>query len=480
MADYYGAIEIIDSIYASVSSTLAAAGDVDRTLILFTGDHGIGLHRAKQSIYGAGMQVPFLFGGAGVTNGIRNSEPVSHVDIAPTLLEFSDIPSMPSMVGKSLWPILSGMQDDLSGRDTVLTASHDKYDARAVCDGRYYYIHNIRQISGCTLRYPQLNGIGIDPVLDIGLNTDQYAFGSPWYNRTFAATEAATNAPQRELLRQLLEGDLPAEELYDIDNDLWMTNNLAADPAMAAVLERLRPELSRWRMQTEDYNYSPDEMARRTEHFDPLPEPPTFGSWADLFEGKSGNLNSDTNWTTRFFGNGGADFLLGNNRLDAPPGPLALATFDGAVASEGQDWSMTLDTGFYGAGVIGAAVCGYQDGSNYYALQIQDLLGVDTGAWVVRFVRRVNGMDTVLWEVAAADSNDGSAVFNQNTLYRLKMDYSATTGTFTLSVSNSVSPEIPLYSTTVPAGASSAGSFGLMSKISGASVFDNFAVQISE
>ncbi|RKX40696.1 MAG: hypothetical protein DRP64_12305 [Verrucomicrobia bacterium] len=205
-----------------------------------------------------------------------------------------------------------------------------------------------------------------------------------------------------------------------------------------------------------------------------------FGSWSDPFDGKLGVLNSDTNWTTRFFGNEGADFQLGNNQLDAPPGPLALATFGLAAASEGQDWTMALDTGFYGAGVIGAAICGYQDGSSYYALQIQDLTGADTGAWVIRFVRRANGVDTVLWEIGSADREDSSAVFDHYKLYRLAIDYSAATGAFALSVGDSASPETPLYSTTVSDSAFSAGSFGLMSKVSGASAFDGFAIQINE
>ncbi len=472
MADYYGAIEVVDSVYGSLSNSLASAGELDRSLILFTSDHGIGLHRAKQSIYGAGMQVPLLIGGAGVTNGVRISAPVSHLDIAPTLLEFSGIPAMPSMYGKSLWPILDGGQDGFPDRKTILTAVHRYMDSRAVCDGRYYYIQNIRKVAGTTL----------DPLVNISsaLNADQFAGGSPWYNRAFEATRTATGTPQRELLRQLVEGDVPDEELYDIDNDLWMTNNLAADPAMAAVLERLRPELTRWRMQTEDYNHDPSELVRRTERFVPPPAPPVSGSWSDSFDGKSGALNSDTNWTTWFFGNAGADFQLGNDRLDAPPGPLALATFDLATASGGQDWTMTLDAGFYGAGVIGAAICGYQDGSNYYALQIQDLRGADTGAWVVRFVRRANGAESVLWEIGTADREDSSAVFEQNTLYRLAIEYSASAGTFALSVSDSASPETPLYSTTVSDSAFSSGSFGLMSKVSGASAFDGFAIQINE
>jgi N-sulfoglucosamine sulfohydrolase len=286
IADYYGAIECVDAVYGSMFNALGT--EANNTLVLFSGDHGIGLHRAKQSIYGAGTHVPFLFGGVGVANGIRSSEPVSHLDIVPTLLEFSGIPLMPLMHGKSLWPILSGAESVLPGRETILTASHRYMDSRAVCDGRYYYIRNIRKISGATL----------EPLVNIGntLNTDQWQGGSPWFNRTFEATRAATGSPQRELLRQLVEGDVPDEELYDMENDLWMTNNLAATPSMIAVLDRLRAELVNWRQQTEDYNFNNNEVVRRTERFTDLfpggAEPQIFKTWNFDTSGDS------ENWTT--------------------------------------------------------------------------------------------------------------------------------------------------------------------------------------
>lgn len=465
IADYYGSIECVDAVYGGVINGLGS--ETNNTLILFTGDHGIGLHRAKQSIYGAGMHVPFLFGGAGVTNGVRTSEPVSHLDIVPTLLEFGGITAMPLMHGKSLWPILSGDASDISERETILTAVHRYMDSRAVCDGRYYCIRNIRKVQGTTL----------DPLVNIAnaLNTDQWQGGSPWYNRTFEATRAAAGSPQRELLRQLVEGDVPDEELYDMDNDLWMTNNLAADPAMGDVLDRLRPELARWRMQTEDYNYDPSEMTRRAQRFAPLPVP---GLWIDSFNGKSGALNSDTNWTTRLFGNEGADFLLGSDRVDAPPGPLCLATHDLAASASGQDWSMSLDTGFFGAGVVGAAVCAYQDDANYYSLQLQDLNSLDTGAWVVRFVRRSGGTDTTLWQVSTTGNSDADAVFVLNQMYRMEVDYAADSSTFTLRVLDALSPGTPLYSQVLSDSTFSGGGFGILTKSSTTSAFDNFSVQV--
>ncbi len=60
------------------------------------------------------------------------------------------------------------------------------------------------------------------------MNTDQFQPGPPWFNRSYPATLAATASPQRELLRQLIEGDLPEFELFDLDTDPWCAYNLAA------------------------------------------------------------------------------------------------------------------------------------------------------------------------------------------------------------------------------------------------------------
>lgn len=255
-ADYYGAIEVLDSIYAAVRASLDGHGLLDRSLVVFTGDHGIGLHRFKQSIYG--LHVPLLIAGPGVNGGRRTRQPVSHLDLAPTFLDFAGISIPPSMSGTSLWPVLSGAPD-LALRRTVLTACHEKYDARAVCDGRHYFVHNLRQVSGASLKRPEK-----------AMNTDQFQPGPPWFNRAYPATLAATASPQRELLRELVEGDLAEFELYDLDTDPWCARNLINDPLLKETRAQLSAELKRWREITADSpnaNIQPRQPARN-------PQPP--------------------------------------------------------------------------------------------------------------------------------------------------------------------------------------------------------------
>lgn len=261
IADYYGAIQCVDTVFGAVLAELKAQGVLDNTLVIYTSDHGIGLHRAKQSIYATGTHIPFIFAGAGIAENIRISTPVSHLDVLPTLMDYLGLPAVPGLSGSSLMPILRGETTTVSGRKTILTAAHEKYDGRGVTDGHYYYIRNIRKIAGASLEAPQT-----------GLNDDQFWYkpgdyakkSGPWFNRTYAATLAATGTPGRKLLSDLLSAHVPDEELFDLDTDPWCVKDLAEEPTLAEVKQNLAAELQQWRDRTGDYKKSPAEMKRRT------------------------------------------------------------------------------------------------------------------------------------------------------------------------------------------------------------------------
>ena len=232
IADYYGAIQCVDTVFGAVMAALQANGVLDDTLVIYTSDHGIGLHRAKQSIYAMGTQIPFIVAGAGITADIKTKTPVSHADILPTLLDYLGIQQLPNLAGTSLMPVLTSATTEVPGRKTILTTAQDFSDGRAVCDGRYYYIDNVRKIAGGSFANPSA-----------GLNTDEYQSGPPWFNRIYDATVAATGTPAYQLLSDLLTGNVPDEELYDLDADRWCVNDLAQDPAFATVKARLKAEL---------------------------------------------------------------------------------------------------------------------------------------------------------------------------------------------------------------------------------------------
>lgn len=249
IADYYGAIECVDTVFQNVVNALREAGELENTLIIFTSDHGIGLHRAKQSIYATGLQVPLLIHAPDSRAGHTIDHPVSHLDLVPTIPDYLAIEKPQSMIGKSLRPLMTGQQEDFPDRPTMLTACHRYHSARAVTDGEYYYIQNLSQPQGGTLAKPQSV-----------LNEDQYKPGPPWFNRTYQATVAAEGTPAHHLLKQIVEGSLPPEELYHLATDPWMTRNLL-ESEHEADLPFLKEELTKWRIATLD---TPDNLIRRT------------------------------------------------------------------------------------------------------------------------------------------------------------------------------------------------------------------------
>lgn len=249
IADYYGAIECVDRVFGAVIDQLRMSGVLNQTLVIYTSDHGIGLHRAKQSIYAAGTRVPWIIAGPGVRKNARIQAPVSHLDLLPTLLDALRLPAMPELQGRSLRPILMGDDNSVKQRSTILTSSHERYQGRGVCNGRYYYIRNVSKITRSSLARPNR-----------GLNADQFSYkpgdygdpSGPWFNRTYAATLAANGTPQRQLLAELLEGWVPDEELFDLDQDPWCLRNLAGNPAHEQLGNALRRELETWRRNTHD------------------------------------------------------------------------------------------------------------------------------------------------------------------------------------------------------------------------------------
>ncbi|MGJ8694705.1 MAG: sulfatase-like hydrolase/transferase [Verrucomicrobiaceae bacterium] len=473
IADYLGSIKVIDGIVQACVDTLANRGIDGETLIIFTSDHGIGLHRAKQSIYSTGLQIPLLVAGPGVSGNRRITEPVSHLDIAPTLTDYIGMPRLPGHLGKSLRPIFEGTQNDIPDRDTMLTACHRYYDARAVTDGRYYYVRNISKPSG-TLANPAL-----------ALNTDQYQGGSPWFNRTYDATLAATGTLGRELLLQSVTGKnssgdpLPDEELFDLDADLWCTNNLINDPSLAPIIANLRHELSEWRTLTEDYNSDPSELSRRTQQYHSPVSPPT-GTPTDSFDGKSRALNADPDWTLAIAGNGGADFTFASDQASAPAGPLTLGSYDLISLDSETSFTASVKTGFNGNGVASGLAFGIvPDGgsSSFWQFMLADGRSTPGGT----------GKDVRLVRVTQGSAS--STLIAENSL----ADYSANGDLYTLQISGTQGSSLVDLRIFTPAGvlyyenlAFDLGTniplnsrFGLTTWSSGSSIFDDFRVETS-
>jgi choline-sulfatase len=112
-ADLYDAeIWYTDQHIGRVIARLKALGLWDRTAIVLTGDHGEGLGEHGITAHGYHLyppqtKVPFIARVPGVPPR-RVKTPVSHVDVAPTLLNLARAPAEKSFLGRSMLDLMTG------------------------------------------------------------------------------------------------------------------------------------------------------------------------------------------------------------------------------------------------------------------------------------------------------------------------------------------------------------------------------------
>lgn len=119
-------------------------------LIIFTSDHGDALQ--SHSIYGKGpvfydsvARIPFLVKGGGAGKGVVYEEPVSHLDITPTVMDYLGAKVPEFLEGKSLMPAIldpsQKVNDVVFTEFTRFEVDHDGFGGlemmRCATDGRY-------------------------------------------------------------------------------------------------------------------------------------------------------------------------------------------------------------------------------------------------------------------------------------------------------------------------------------------------------
>ena len=136
----------VDEAVALIVGELARLGELENTLIVFTSDNGFfhGEHRipdGKIAFYSPSIRVPLILRGPGVPSGIRLRQPVSNIDLAPTIVAAARARAERTMDGRSLWPIL-GDRGLFWGRTLLLetaAAGGSALAARAVQTPRWVY-----------------------------------------------------------------------------------------------------------------------------------------------------------------------------------------------------------------------------------------------------------------------------------------------------------------------------------------------------
>ncbi len=112
-ANTYGMVSLIDHSVGRILEGLASLGLAEDTLVIYTTDHGEllgnhGLYLKGPTPYEDLLRVGMIVAGPGVARGTVVREPVSTLDLTPTMLDFTGQTGAAPFQGRSLLPLASG------------------------------------------------------------------------------------------------------------------------------------------------------------------------------------------------------------------------------------------------------------------------------------------------------------------------------------------------------------------------------------
>jgi len=241
-ARVYNSIKLTDNRIGELLDRLNTDNLKDSTIIFFYADHGEGMPRGKTNGINYGYRVPFIIWFPEMykhlspwgTEGMVTDELVDFSDLAPTLI---------SLTGGEIPDHMSGrpyMGEKRKEPVEHLNLSSDRSDngidmVRSVTDGKYVYSRNYLPFiyEARYIRYMEIGEIK-------QLMRDDLAAGT-------------LNPLQKSLFE-----DRPAEFLFDIENDLWETKNLAEDPNYQDILKKMRKKLDEEVLNSRDVMFLPE------------------------------------------------------------------------------------------------------------------------------------------------------------------------------------------------------------------------------
>jgi len=253
MADYLGEVMAFDAACGELVGMIGEMGELDNTIVVISGDHGIpGFPRGKCNVHDFGSSVPLAIRWPGKI-GVRHVRvPVSLIDLAPTFLAAAGIESNDDPDGQNLLPALAAGGDDsklrgwaLIGRERHAGRAREgqiPYPVRALRTPDFLYVKNFKPD-----RWPMGDPYKVtdtsEPTIEV-LEKDTYAaFPDIDMSPTKAWLVHHRKDPGMETFVEYAWGKRPADELYDLGKDPHQAKNVAADPAYAATLTKLRDQL---------------------------------------------------------------------------------------------------------------------------------------------------------------------------------------------------------------------------------------------
>ena len=241
-ARVYNSIKLTDIRIGELLARLEKDNLRDSTIIFFYADHGEGEPRGKTNGINYGYRVPFVIWFPEMykhlspwgTAGMVSDELINFEDLAPTVLALAGAEIPDYLKGRKL------MGKSRSPKTDHLILSADRADngidmVRTITDGRFVYSRNFMPF------IPQARYIRYMEIAEI-------------------VQQMRSDLKENKLdsLQKSIFEDRPAEFLFDIENDLWETRNLADDSKYKNVLEKMRKLLDHEILSAKDVMFLPE------------------------------------------------------------------------------------------------------------------------------------------------------------------------------------------------------------------------------
>jgi len=247
IADYYFEVQRFDTLVGNAVKALEELGELDNTLILMTGDHGMPFPRCKSNLYDIGTRIPLAARwGDKIKPGREVTDLVSTTDFAPTFLEAAGVEIPKDMTGRSLLPLF---ESEKSGR------VQESWNSVLVGKERHVPAQEAPDMGG----YPSRGLRTDDYFLIVNFKPERWPNGTPdyehaalpgaWYadtdngpTKTYII-ENKDKDPAHRRAYELCFGKRPAVELYDLRTDPQQLDNVAGREEYKSIQKELTAEL---------------------------------------------------------------------------------------------------------------------------------------------------------------------------------------------------------------------------------------------
>ena len=231
---YLESVQHVDQCVGKIMERLETDGVLNNTIVMFFGDQGRPMVRAKQFLYDEGTHTPLI---------IRFPDKKKAGTRVDNLVSTVDIPST-SMVlaGISLPKYMQGQDVFAKEKRKFVYSTRDRMDEtvdriRSIRSSKFKYLRNFYP----ERPYTQFNTYKATMYPVLALMKVLYKKGE------LTPEQAAFMGSIR-----------PAEELYDLVNDPFEMKNLATDPKYSSELTRMRIALDKWLAENDKGVYPED------------------------------------------------------------------------------------------------------------------------------------------------------------------------------------------------------------------------------